>query len=248
MTKAKILIELGGHSFHSDLDRPIEIGMTLKDGTRNPNCFFAPSPSFEPLKAGEFVGSIKEGSPVNFFNVKFNPHGNGTHTECSGHVFDNGLVMAGLLDKYFFSGVLVSVAPSSRGVVLQKDIWDIPEWVEAVIIRTLPNDMRKLNKMYSGNEPVYLEAGLLDYFAQKGVKHLLVDLPSVDPEEDGGLLAGHKAFWNSMHGDRTRCTITELVYVDSEVEDGYYMVNLQLPSMALDAVPSNPVLYRLNKL
>ncbi|TVR87240.1 MAG: cyclase family protein [Saprospirales bacterium] len=245
---AKILIELGGHSFESDLNQPIEIGITLKDGKGNPNCFFAPFPAFEPFQAGEFVGSIEEGSPVNFYDVKFNPHGNGTHTECSGHVFNNGLVMAGLLDIYFFPAVLVSISPSPEGIVSKKDFGEIPEWVEAVIIRTLPNGKDKLDKFYSGKDPLYLEAALLDYFAKKGVKHLLVDLPSVDPENDGGLLAGHKAFWNSLHGDRTRCTITELVYVGNEVEDGFYVVNLQFPSMALDAVPSNPILYKLNKL
>jgi arylformamidase len=29
-----------------------------------------------------------------------------------------------------------------------------------------------------------------------GVRHLLVDLPSVDREEDGGVLAAHHAFWD----------------------------------------------------
>ncbi len=246
--KAKILMELGGHSFQSNLNQPVEIGITLRDGSKNPNCFYASSPAFEPVKSGDFVGCIKEGSPVNFYDVKFNPHGNGTHTECSGHVFNNGLVMAGLLDSYFFPAVLVSISPSAEGVVLRKDVGEIPEWVEAVIIRTLPNNKDKLEKIYSGKDPAFLETSLLDYFAKIGIKHLMVDLPSVDPEKDGGLLAGHKAFWNSLHGDRTRCTITELVYVGNEVEDGYYMVNLQFPSMELDAVPSNPILYKLNKL
>ena len=244
----KTVIELGSHEFQADLSKPVEIGISLRDGDENPNCFFAPSPRFQPFKSGDFVGCIKEGSPVNFFDVKFNPHGNGTHTECSGHVFDNGLVMAGLLDRFFFPAVLVSAQPTDEGVVKRKYFDDIPDWAEAVIVRTLPNSIEKKVQKYSGNNPVYLEADLLDYFAKKGVQHLLVDLPSVDPEKDGGLLAGHRAFWNSLHGDRTRCTITELVYVDDIVVDGCYLVNLRFSAMELDAVPSNPVLYKLDKV
>ena len=77
------------------------------------------------------------------------------------------------------------------------------------------------------------------------MNHLLIDLPSVDKEIDGGALAAHKKFWN-MHGEvRKTSTITELIYVPNSVIDGLYLLNLQIPSMELDAVPSKPVLYKL---
>ena len=77
------------------------------------------------------------------------------------------------------------------------------------------------------------------------MKHLLHDLPSVDREEDGGVLAAHHAFWdfpNTIDLDRT---ITEMLHVPSTVGDGEYLLELQLPHFMNDAAPSRPVLYAL---
>ena len=65
-------------------------------------------------------------------------------------------------------------------------------------------------------------------------------------------LLSHHAFWGvsdkQAHDDsRSDCTITELIYVRDEIEDGLYLLNLQFPSMPLDAAPSKPVLYKLEK-
>jgi len=40
-------------------------------------------------------------------------------------------------------------------------------------------------------------------------------------------------------------TITELIYVDSTIEDGEYVLELQMASFANDASPSRPLLYRI---
>ena len=76
-----------------------------------------------------------------------------------------------------------------------------------------------------------------------GVKHLLLDLPSVDREEDGGALLGHKAFWQYPENARNNCTITELIYVPDRILDGDYLLNLQIASLELDVSPSKPLLY-----
>jgi hypothetical protein len=80
---------------------------------------------------------------------------------------------------------------------------------------------------------------------------LLIDLPSVDKEHDEGKLLAHKAFWNvkdinQVNEDaRFDCTITEMIYVNQEIEDGSYILNLQFASFENDASPSKPVLYSL---
>jgi hypothetical protein len=80
---------------------------------------------------------------------------------------------------------------------------------------------------------------------------LLIDLPSVDKEKDGGKLAAHKAFWNvkdvnHLNEDaRLNCTITEMVFVPNEVSDGIYVLNLQIASFENDASPSKPILYSI---
>lgn len=79
-----------------------------------------------------------------------------------------------------------------------------------------------------------------------GIRHLLIDLPSVDREKDEGKLSAHKAFWN-YPGDAVRhdATITELIFVENSVQDGLYLLNLQLLNLQLDVSPSRPLLYKL---
>ena len=78
-----------------------------------------------------------------------------------------------------------------------------------------------------------------------GVKHLLIDLPSVDKEKDEGALKAHKAFWDVNGKTRKDCTITEFIYVPNKIADGTYFLNLQIAPFENDATPSKPVLYTL---
>ena len=74
---------------------------------------------------------------------------------------------------------------------------------------------------------------------------LLLDLPSVDREEDGGVLAAHHAFWDFPNTiDRER-TISELLHVPAEVRDGDHLLELQVVHFMNDASPSRPLLYAL---
>ena len=89
------------------------------------------------------------------------------------------------------------------------------------------------------------------YIREIGIKHLLIDLPSVDREEDAGKLLAHKAFWNVKNTKilnedaRLDCTITELIFVNDSVSDGTYLLNLQIASFENDASPSKPILYAI---
>ena len=80
---------------------------------------------------------------------------------------------------------------------------------------------------------------------ESGVKHLLVDLPSVDREVDGGRLEAHHAFWTVPDNPRHGCTITELIHVPDSAPDGLYLLNLQVAPMDNDAAISRPVLHPL---
>ena len=74
---------------------------------------------------------------------------------------------------------------------------------------------------------------------------MLCDIPSVDREDDGGKLLAHKAFFGVPESPRWDATITELIYVDNSIEDGLYMLDIQIASFQSDASPSRPLLYRL---
>ena len=81
---------------------------------KNPNCFWAPPPEFYPVRTEEFVGSTAEGGLVNFYNIKINPHGNGTHTECVGHITKERYFINECLTSYHHLVKLVSVFPQKQ--------------------------------------------------------------------------------------------------------------------------------------
>jgi hypothetical protein len=83
--------------------------------------------------------------------------------------------------------------------------------------------------------------------AARGVRHLLVDFPSIDRMHDGGRLANHRTFWNMAGAADTGRTVTEMIYVDDDIPDGRYLLNLQIPAFAADAAPSRPVIYPLKE-
>ena len=120
--------------------------------------------------------------------------------------------------------------------------------IEALIIRTLPNDAPKKTKYYSGTNPPFFQADAIEFLVSRGIKHLLTDLPSIDREVDAGRLTAHKVFWGLPDALRKACTITELIYVDNAVQDDLYLLNLQIISLEMDASPSKPVLYKLTEV
>ena len=73
----------------------------------------------------------------------------------------------------------------------------------------------------------------------------MIDLPSVDRESDGGALAFHHGFWKVPEDPQFDKTITELIYVDNEIEDGVYVLDFQMAPFVNDASPSRPVLYKI---
>lgn len=246
-------ITLFDTAYQVDFNQPIDISMPLRNGLDNANCFYAPAVQFEPVRAGDFVGSTLEGGAVNFKNIQFNPHGNGTHTECVGHISKEPITINQSLKQFMFSACLTTIYPQQaengdRIITLEQLKESLPSNLpDALIIRTMPNDDLKLKTNYSGANPPYIHHEAIQYIVDQGVRHLLIDLPSVDREQDDGKLLSHKAFWQFPDQPRTDATITELVYVRNEVADGLYLLNLQIASFELDVSPSKPVLYGLEE-
>lgn len=252
----KATIVLNGTSFTTDLSQPIDISLPLSNTDKNPIAWYIEKPVIEPVRMGDWVGKVSEGSSTNFNNIFFNPHGHGTHTECLGHITRDFYSVNQALKQFFFTAELISILPEERGedfVITKQQIEQALEGKspEAVIIRTLPNDTAKKSKNYSNTNPPYIEEAGAALIREKGIKHLLIDLPSVDRESDEGKLLAHKAFWNvkdiyNLNADaRHDATITEMVYVNDAVKDGSYLLNLQIASFENDASPSKPVLYQL---
>ncbi|WDO14140.1 cyclase family protein [Flavobacterium sp. WW92] len=244
-------------NFEVDLSKPIDISLPLTNTDENPIAWYIEKPVIEPVRFGHWVGKVSEGSSsTNFNNIFFNPHGHGTHTECLGHITTEFYSINQHLKTFFFTAEVVSVEPEIRGedlVITRSQIEKALDGKlpEAIVIRTLPNLQEKRSKKYSDTNPPYLEEKAAVFVREKGIKHLLIDLPSVDKEKDQGKLLAHKAFWNvkntqELNDDaRLDATITELIFVRDEVEDGSYLLNLQIASFENDASPSKPVLYKI---
>ena len=238
-----------------DSKQACDISLPLQAGNDNPNCYYASAVRAETIRQGTFVGSVAEGGPCNYQRLTVTPHGNGTHTECYGHLSaDPEATIWQQVHEYLFLAELISL-PTRRQengdqLVTLTDFERAmrQSMPEAVVIRTLPNGNGKRTRQYSGTNPPYLEPAICGWLADAGVKHLLVDLPSVDRESDGGLLAAHRAFWQFPQRTRREATITELIYVDDSLPDGRYLLQMQVTSLCADASPSRPVLYPLRQI
>ena len=240
-------IENNGEKFVANINKPLDISIPLRSGKQNPNAFGLPLPEFKPFESGDFIASVAKGSPVNCENIFLNPHGNGTHTECAGHILRERVTINETLKSFFFFSQLLTVEligeERNRRIAANHVIPKIREGAEALIIRTLPNGESKKTEWYSGNGPPFVEPEICKFLYANNIKHFLIDLPSVDPEKDEGKLEAHKAFWNVPENPGLDATITEMIFVPDHISDGLYLLNLQIASIESDASPSKPVLY-----
>ena len=220
-------IQYNSRKLQIDLNHPLDISMPLRASKSNVNAWYVDEPKIEPAKDGEWVASVKEGACINFNNISFNPHAHGTHTECVGHITEKVHSINDNLKQFFFLAEVITVAPerlNGDSVISKKQIQFAlgNKKRDAIVIRTMPNTRDKLSRQYSNTNPTYLLQDAAVYLREKGVKHLLIDLPSIDKENDECELLAHNAFWNTKGKLRMDATITEFIYVSNKVDDGEY--------------------------
>ena len=258
-------------TYKFDRDKPIDISIPLQFNGPQPNAYGVEPAVSKPCVSGELIGDTRQGGSCNFEQYTFIPHCNGTHTECVGHITNERIAVRDCLKDVLMTAALISVEPepvhdtndtyslavSADDLLITKRSMEGPlatvaEAVDALIIRTLPNDESKLTRRYVDNVPPYFTTEAMEHMVDVGVRHLLVDLPSIDRLYDRGRLLNHHIFWNVREGafeatadTRRQSTVTELIYVPDGVKDGRYLLNLQIASFASDASPSRPVLFPL---
>jgi len=260
------MLALLDNKYQIDLSKPIDISIPLTNTDQNPIAWYIEKPVIEPVIFGDWIGKVSEGkSSTNFNNIFFNPHGHGTHTECVGHITNDFYSINQSLKKFFFFAKLITVEPEKIGADLVINKGQVEKamrisaeasgslnvTIEALIIRTFPNQKDKKSRKYSNTNPPYLSEEAAIFIRESEIQHLLIDLPSVDKEHDEGKLLAHKAFWNAkdthnLNEDvRFDATITEMIFVSDAIEDGNYLLNLQIASFENDASPSKPILYSI---
>jgi kynurenine formamidase len=255
------MLAILNNKYQIDLSKPIDISIPLTNTDENPIAWYIEKPVIEPVVFGDWIGKVSEGkSSTNFNNIFFNPHGHGTHTECLGHITNDFYSINQSLKQFFFFAKLITIEPEKIGddfVITKSQIEKAVRTstslgkTEALVIRTLPNQKDKKSRKYSNTNPPYLSQEAAIFIRESEIQHLLIDLPSVDKEHDEGKLLAHKAFWNvkdtlNLNSDaRLNATITEMIYVPDEIENGDYILNLQIASFENDASPSKPILYKI---
>ena len=240
-----------GKEFKIDFFKPIDISIPLSNNERCVSAWYVPPMTLEAVVNGDWVGDVNKGGSVNFRNITFNPHGNGTHTECVGHISKEFYTINKNLDRFMFVAEVITLLPvqleNGDFVITRKQLQTSLAGLEpeALVIRTLSNGLNKLNINYSNTNPPYILKEAIDFLNEIGLVHLLIDLPSIDRESDGGKLEAHHAFWNYPANTQFHKTITEFIYVPNEVQDGTFILNLQIAPFENDATPSKPVLYKV---
>jgi kynurenine formamidase len=232
----------------------VAIAIPLQPGGPQP-AFFAPSPmSATALQLDGFTGDVQRGGSCNVQVLTWAPHCHGTHTECAGHVLAESVNVLDTIDSEPCLARLVSIAcpPGTSRINLQQLHKALPVgFVDyaALVLRTLPNSVAKKSRDYAA-EPAYpvLDGECMQSLAASGLRHLLLDTPSLDAA-DNTELANHRRWWglndkneNCSAVARTR-SLTEMIYVPDELADGDYWLDLQLSPLQADATPSRPVLY-----
>lgn len=262
-------ISLGDTSyrFHS---KAIDIAIPLRFNEAQPNTYQVPKAQAEAYEGGGFVGDVRRGGSCNFESYTLIPHCNGTHTECIGHVTAARIAVHEVLQDSFIPATLISVQPVNKTKDTYLPALDPSDFVldrkqleqalmaadvrflDALIIRTYPNSPQKMQRDYQQQPPPFFTLEAMQLIREIGVRHLLIDLPSVDRLYDEGRLSTHHIFWElpaNAHdvapGNHSTATITEMIYISDQVPDGRYLLNLQIAPWQTDAAPSRPRLFPL---
>lgn len=249
----KAQIDWKGSLLTVDFSQGKSLAIDLQPGGPHPSFFSDSAASVRPLARDGFVGDMASGGSCNAQVIEFSPHSHGTHTECIGHISPDHASVTHTIDQRPTLMQLITV-PSE----LLENGQFIPAEVlaginqfdgEALAVRTMPNELSKQWRNYD-DAPAYpvftLDAmGLL---SNSPLLHLLIDTPSLD-SPDNTELENH-AIWWGLDGNTAPGvpnpgirSITEMIFVADDIPDGEYWLDLQLPPLISDAVPSRPMIY-----
>lgn len=243
----KISFEVNGVNYNLQTDKVYDISIGIKK-QNNVNCYHLDEPTFSYFENEFFVGSLKKGGSVNCEKMSFYAHASGTHTECALHVLDASFTMLEVQVPIMQLGKLITIQPKLIGEdkFIDEEVLSHltnTEQATALVVRTLPNQNFKKHFKYAGTNPPFFTVNGIRKIKDLGFKHILTDLPSIDKEQDEGLLAAHKQWFLTNHAPDIERTITEFVFADNSIADGLFGVAIRVPKIETDAVPSSVLIY-----
>ncbi len=272
----KAELEYQSKKYIIDFSRGSLLGIPIK-GEVSPRFFTDQPVQKSSLDVAGFSGSVATGAGCNVEQISFIPHCHGTHTEGSGHISNAAESVQSLIDQSPCPAQLISLEPETVTECKETYNYNLPAdypllslanlqsqlltkfgntelTATALIIRSLPNDPDKSRRNYH-EQPYYplLTTAAINWLAASGLRHLLLDMPSLDYADDGGTLFNHHAWWGLAETPAGpeyahKRSLTEMVYVARQITDGHYWLELNISSLESDASPSNPKIYPLQKV
>lgn len=252
-----------------------DLSIPLDFAGPQPVHFGAPRASAEPMRAGGFIGSTARGGSCECATLTLTPHCNGTHTETARHVTGHGPAPYEALDRLTYVAQLITVTPVARTETSDStvpasqaddmlitaemveealEMHGAPPDVSALVVRTLPNDLGKRTADWSDRSAPFFTQDAIRVIVQHRIMHLLYDGPSLDRTHDEGRLLAHRVFFGlppagagEPNATRAGATVTEMVFAPDTVDDGFYLLSLQVPPFDTDAAPSRVLLQRLTQ-
>ena len=245
----RIELDHNGHVWRAQ-GQPTDLSVPIDPHGGLPRAWYKGPPEVHVVRSDGWTGAVADGGAVNFRDIHFNPHAHGTHTETHEHIHDAFdpidaqvrsfaipfVVPAFLLNATPVLGDEDHVVPLSTLQAVQQQMETYKP--AAIVIRT---GFSSPLQDWSSTNPPYLENGFADLLCTFGIQHLLIDLPSVDKEIDGGALQAHNAFFGPSNTPRSGATISELLSVPKSLAEGVGLLALQIAPLVNDAAPSRPV-------
>ena len=275
MAELEVIIQLGGNNYNVDISHPFDISIPVRFHGQQLSVFQAPHATSQPYEATGFVGRVARGGSCNCDIHTLTPHASGTHTEGVGHIAETLVSIHDMLKDSLIPATLVTLRPEksedcsetysstldradlllTRKSLEQALNGSQMHFLDSLVVRTWPNPEEKMFRNYDITGAPFFSTDAMTLLGELGIRHLLVDLPSVDRLGDEGRLTNHRIFWNvpeEVHRvekqTASQRTITELIYVPDAVTDGQYLLNLQLAPFVADAAPSRPILYNVSRI
>ena len=223
-----------------------------------PNTFHLPPISEEVFELpGQFTGHVDRGGSCNVMTLRYIPH-TITHLETAAHIMSpksnpptildlDNKILTGILYLIDLTGIEPQEGNLVPWPVVKKKVAKIDLLISALAIKTqaseLPEDYDFSGKNFLALAPETAEGIQKFKFGTSkrvGIHCLLLDLPSIDPEKDGGKLLAHRAFFGLPKTGFTAKAIpqnalVEMAYFPS-LEEGYYYFTITPPRIQTNAV------------
>lgn len=181
----------------------------------------------------EVSWSKAESGSVNVGSISMSTH-TGTHVDAPFHFDDDGKRIIEL-DLELYLGPARVVDMTGKDSIGAKDLADVDlEGMKRVLFRTLSWQ----NASEFPDSIPHLEPDLGPFLAERGIRLIGVDVPSVDPIDSKDLHAHHSLNGNGIH-------ILESILLDHVEPGDYELIALPLPLVEGDGSPVRAVLRSL---